>query len=90
MLHKQRLCDVQRYNERKNKVKTRGADQLLKVIADRLLAYLNDLKDCRDAKLTPFECGEKLAYTECLEMLQFYEKAKDIGLDFNIEERFPL
>ena len=67
-----------------------GADQLFKAIVVRLLAYLKDLKDCRDAKLTPFECGEKLAYTECLEMIQFYEKAKELGLDFNIEERFPL
>lgn len=70
-----------------NKMK---ADELLCLMAERLLEYLEDLKDYHNEENTQFAYGEKSAFTECLEMIQFYERAKEIGLDFNIEEKYPL
>ena len=37
-----------------------------------------------------FAYGEKVAYVECLEILQLWEMAEKYGLDYDVEERFPL
>lgn len=38
-----------------------------------------------------FVRGEKYAYVECLEYIQeFWEKSEVNGLDFDVEERYPL
>ena len=34
--------------------------------------------------------GAKAAFTECLEIIQHWEGARWNGLDFNIEENYPL
>ena len=34
--------------------------------------------------------GEKTAYVECLEIVQHWKNARFCGLDFNVEERYPL
>ena len=34
--------------------------------------------------------GEKFAYVECLEMIQEWEKADEYGLDYDIEEKYPV
>ena len=46
---------------------------------------LDELSDCHD----DFAIGEKYAWVECLEILQTFKCAKKLGLDYNIEERFP-
>ena len=37
-----------------------------------------------------FGYGEKTAYVECLEIIQQWEKAKENGLDYEIEKFFSL
>ena len=66
------------------------AKEVLEHMAERLLEYLEEL---RDTKLDDADCfgyGERTAYTECLEMVQLWENAKQAGLDFEIEKKYPL
>lgn len=66
------------------------AKEVLEHIAERLLEYLEELKDTGPDDGDSFGYGERTAYTECLEMVQLWEKAKQVGLDFEIEKKFPL
>ena len=67
------------------------AEEVLAMMADRLLEYLEELKDAMGEDDYGFLYGEKVAYTECLEMIQQrYDGAKSIGLDFDIEKKYPL
>ena len=65
----------------------RTADGILKYLKELLEYYLEELNDLDSDR---FFCGEKYAYTECLEIVQEWEKSKEIGLDYDIENRFPL
>lgn len=67
-----------------------SAEEILKYMKDLLIYYLDMLGDISEHGKEPFLYGEKTAYTECLEIMQSWEKAKEIGLDFNIEGRYPL
>ncbi len=67
-----------------------SAKYILKKMIKLLLLYIEELSEYKDNKETQFEYGEKTAYTECLEMLQGWSKAKKYGLDFDIEEKYPL
>ncbi len=68
----------------------RGAKCILKKMIKLLLLYLEELSEYKDNKETQFQYGERTAYTECLEIIQGWSKAKKYGLDFNIEEKYPL
>ena len=46
---------------------------------------LEELADCHD----DFAVGEKYAWVICLELMQKFRGAKKLGLDYDIEERFP-
>lgn len=65
-------------------------DDALQQITDRLIAYIEELFEFKDELETQFQYGERVAYTECLEWIQKFGKAKNLGLDFDIEKRFPL
>lgn len=52
-----------------------------------LTEYLEELKSTAKEGFT---YGEKTAYTECLEIIQLWEESEINGLDYEIEERFPL
>ncbi len=67
-----------------------SAKEVLEHMAGMLLEYLEDLKEARADDADSFGYGERTAYTECLEMIQLWEGAKGIGLDFEIEKRYPL
>lgn len=54
------------------------------------MCYLEELKDTADMEGEQFRYGEKTAYTEMAEMLQYWERAGKHGLDFDIEGRYPL
>lgn len=59
-------------------------------MSELLLCYLEELADSK-VDGDQFVYGEKTAYTECLEVIQYYwSQAKRHGLDFNIEGRYPL
>lgn len=68
----------------------KSASQLLTEMISLLTESLDELSDVSDEVPTQFEYGEKTAYVECLEWLSSWENAKDSGLDFEIEKRFPL
>lgn len=71
-------------------MKKMKAEEVLNVMIQHLLVYLNELADCTSGSEEEFAYGEKTAYTECLEWIQFWEKAESCGLDFDIETRYPL
>ena len=66
------------------------AKEVLEYMAERLLEYLQELRDTKPDDADCFGYGERTAYTECLEMIQLWENAKQVGLDFNIEKKYPL
>ena len=68
----------------------RNAEELLKGMIQRLLVYLEELAECTNCPEEQFAYGEKTAYTECLEWIQYWENAELCGLDFDIEKRYPL
>lgn len=66
------------------------AKETLMYMIETLLFYLEELSEVQDDENEQFAYGGKTAYTECFEMLQLWEEAKEVGLDFNIEEKYPL
>lgn len=66
------------------------AEKVLEMLAILLLSYVDELFEYKDTPSTQFAFGERVAYTECLEWLQCWENAPQIGLDFEIEKRYPL
>lgn len=87
-------------SERERKMKNEGeeerggrplpADEVLILLTDVLLRYLEELKDARETGENSFVYGEQTAYTECLELIGLWEHAAEHGLDFDIEKRYPL
>lgn len=59
-------------------------------LAELLLFYLEELKETDKADINQFCYGERTAYTECLEIVQTWEKAREYGLGFDIESKYPL
>ncbi len=49
---------------------------------------LTELQECEEE--TEFIEGERTAYVECLEWLQSWCGAENAGLDYRVEDRFPL
>jgi len=70
-------------------MKTYNAQEILEFAINLLLYYVEELSYVTD-EADPFAYGEKTAYTECLEIFQYWDKAKDKGLNFDIETRYPL
>ena len=48
------------------------------------------LEELKSTAKDGFTYGEKPAYAECLEIIQLREESESNGLDYEIEERFPL
>lgn len=67
-----------------------SSHETLQMIISILLNYLEELNGIKSSDENQFAYGEKTAYTECLELIQLWEKAHVNGLNFNIEERYPL
>lgn len=65
----------------------RNAEEILKYIISTFTDYLKELSE---KETDEFGYGEKTAYVECLEIIQRWEKAKENGLDFEIEKFFSL
>ena len=66
------------------------ANELLIFLIPLLTAYLEALSSSSALDADLFCYGEKTAYAECLELLQQWEFAETNGLDFDVENRFPL
>lgn len=65
------------------------AEEALKDLISEVIAMLVELNEVTDGDELFIE-GEKTALVECLEILKAWEDADDNGLNFNIEEVFPL
>lgn len=68
----------------------RSAEEVLEMMIERLLLYLEELCEYKNAAEQQFEYGERTAYTECLEWIQQWKDAERKGLNFNIEKVYPL
>lgn len=68
----------------------RSAEEVLEMMIEILLGYLEELFEFKDEAGQQFEYGERLAYTECLEWIQKWKYAQINGLDFDIEKKYPL
>lgn len=68
----------------------KNAEEILAAVIPLLLTYVEELFAYKDRAGEQFQYGERVAYTECLEWLQCWEKANEHGLNFEIERRFPL
>lgn len=68
----------------------KNSNDVLKNMIDILKESLGELADYKDTDGQQFQYGEKVAYVECLEMIIEWELADENGLDFDIEDKFPL
>ena len=68
----------------------RSAEEVLEIMIDLLLLYIDELFEYKDIEGQQFQYGERLAYTECLEWIQEWKYAEINGLDFDVEKRYPL
>ena len=68
----------------------KNAEEILEMMIKVLLLYIDELFVCTDEGNEAFQYGERTAYTECLEWIQLWRYAEANGLDFNIEEKYPL
>ena len=64
-----------------------NAEKILRYLKNLLEVYLRDLSSIKSCG---FLYGEKTAYTECLDIIQNWDDAKLVGLDYDIEKRYPL
>lgn len=67
-----------------------SGEEVLTFLIDLLVTYLEDLYSLKESRQYHFIEGEKTAYVECLEIIQRWDLAGERGLNWNIEERFPL
>lgn len=65
----------------------RTAEEVLEYMKELLETYLGELNGLEKNE---FAYGEKTAYVECLEMIQIWEHARAMGLDYEVEKRFPI
>ncbi|MBR2971055.1 MAG: hypothetical protein IKC48_04605 [Clostridia bacterium] len=68
----------------------KSSEEVLEMMIQLLLVYLEELSVFKDIDGEQFLYGERTAYTECLEMIQEWEYADINGLNFDIEEKYPL
>ena len=68
----------------------KSSDEVLQMMIETLLIYIEELFDYKNVEGQQFQYGERLAYTECLEWIKEWEHAKRNGLNFDIEEKYPL
>lgn len=68
----------------------KSSEEILERMIATLLVYIEELFEYKNKKGQQFQYGERVAYTECLEWLQAWKYAEHNGLDFDIEERYPL
>lgn len=68
----------------------RSAEEVLEILIELLLLYLEELFEYKDVEGQEFQYGERTAYTECLEWIQEWKYAAINGLNFDIEKKYPL
>ena len=69
---------------------TKNSEEILKKLIIFLNQNIKELLKYKDKAGEQFQYGERIAYTECLEIIQEWDKAKANKLNFEIEKRYPL
>lgn len=67
-----------------------NAEEVFELLTYLLIEHLDDLKDVMDTPNEQFAYGEKTAYVEIAEIIQFCGEAEKYGLNFEIEDKYPL
>ena len=68
----------------------KNAEEVLEIMIKILKMYIEELFEFKNVEGEQFQYGERVAYTECLELLQEWKYAAINGLDFDVEARYPL
>jgi len=66
------------------------AEEVLAKMIDVLLEYLEELYVYDNYANCQYQYGEKVAYLDCLLMITQWAKAKEYGLDFDIEDKYKI
>ena len=66
-----------------------NAKQTLINLIRLLVEYLDEF-NAAEGLNDNFVYGEKTAYVECLEIILYWDEAEENGLNFNVEERYPI
>lgn len=67
------------------------SEEILKYLIALIHMNLEELKSAEEeCGGNLFISGEKVAYVECLEVLQMWQEAISTGLDYDIELRYPV
>ena len=85
---KQSYIRKQKNKDEKFMKKFLTADEVLFKMINILIRNLGELKEFQDVPGQAFQYGEKTAYIECLEILQQWEKASELGVGFDVEFYF--
>ena len=71
-----------------------SAEDTLLLLMDEITTALEELQADQNKDggnpTNKYVDGAKSAYVTCLEYLKYWEKAEEYGLDFDIEEIFPV
>ncbi len=69
-----------------------NAYEMIRYLIDNSLITLEEIADVEKKRdITQFEFGLRTAHVEILEIIEsFWDSAKAEGLDWDIEERFPV
>ncbi len=67
-----------------------ASDELLPYLIRLLTFNLEELTESDPKNKNAFIYGEKTAYVECLEILQYWQHAEEYGLNYFVEDRFPI
>lgn len=68
----------------------KNAEKILKRLVKYLSLCIEELQTFGDTEADMFHYGEQLAYIECLECIQHWDKKVKFGLNFDIEKRYRL
>ena len=67
----------------------KSRQQTLKTLIRTIHLNLQELTETKSVP-NDFCLGQIYAYVECLEILQLFPSFRNLGLDYDIEKKFPL
>ena len=68
----------------------KSSEEILEIMIRQLLIYIEELFEDQGERKNEFQYGQRTAYTECLGWIQMWKYAGINGLNFDIEQKYPL
>lgn len=59
-------------------------EDILTYLTDLFEEYLSELKEIKEEDENQFAYGEKVAYTECLDLIRMWREAQKRKVDFSV------